>query len=223
LTILVAYTTLNIQVTAMLLARRFCSLFFWEYVEMFLKPTFDDALDLFQPKRGVRADTLMVKDVDKRPNNSQQRDLEEKITAIDGLDLSMIKMKLCLPIEQEGKGWSTDQTDNCERLYKMFLKLNIMHPSASVVPTKEIDEMWHAHILDTRKYHADCQKVFGFYFHHFPYFGLRGEEDKANLYSAFEATKSLFLKHFGEDLTKVSEGATTCGNRNCNGCRNSDP
>ena len=134
----------------------------------------------------------------------------------------MIKMKLCLPIEKEGKGWSEDQAEKCERLYKMFLKLNIMYLEFSVVPTKEIDEMWHAHILDTRKYHADCQKVFGFYFHHFPYFGLRGDEDKANLHRAFDITVSLFAKHFGEELKRTNEGSTTCGNRNCNGCRDSD-
>lgn len=145
--------------------------------------------------------------------------MDNQDTSIDELDLSMIKMKLCLPIEDEGKGWSLDRANRCERLYKMFLKLNILYPEVSVVPTKEIDDMWHANILDTRKYHADCQKVFGFYFHHFPYFGLRGEEDKASLSHAFDITKSLFTQHFGEDLTRA-EGEATCGNRNCNGCRN---
>lgn len=159
--------------------------------------------------------------VDSR-NRSQQRDLDSQITAIDELDLSMIKMKLCLPLNKEGKGWSLDRADRCERLYKMFLKLNIWYPEVSVVPTKEIDEMWHAHILDTRKYHADCQSLFGFYFHHFPYFGLRGDEDKANLYRAFDITISLFAEHFGEDLTRTPEGVAECGNRDCNGCRDSD-
>src|SRR3989344_486002 len=149
----------------------------------------------------------------------QEAQPKTPIQKIDELDLSMIKMKLCLPIEDEGKGWSLDRANRCERLYKMFLKLNILYPEVSVVPTKEIDDMWHAHILDTRKYHADCQKVFGFYFHHFPYFGLRGEEDKASLSHAFDITKSLFTQHFGEDLTRA-EGEATCGNRNCNGCRN---
>lgn len=36
------------------------------------------------------------------------------------------------------------------------------------VPNKQIDEMWHEHILDTRKYSDDCQTVFGYYLHHTP-------------------------------------------------------
>lgn len=36
------------------------------------------------------------------------------------------------------------------------------------MPSKVVDEMWHAFILDTRKYTAFCKNAFGAYFHHLP-------------------------------------------------------
>ena len=37
------------------------------------------------------------------------------------------------------------------------------------VPTIDIDLFWHQHILDTRAYAKDCQKVFGQFLHHFQF------------------------------------------------------
>jgi len=121
---------------------------------------------------------------------------------VDRIDLTMVKMKLCLPVDKEGKGWSQERADEAESQYRMFLKLCAMFPEVDVVPTGLIDEMWHQHILDTRAYAADCYAVFGKMLHHFPYFGLRGEEDAANLRRAFATTVALFSEHFGIDITK---------------------
>jgi hypothetical protein len=41
-------------------------------------------------------------------------------------------------------------------------------------PTPEVDEFWHQHILDTRRYREDCERVFGRYVDHTP--GLEPEE-----------------------------------------------
>lgn len=120
---------------------------------------------------------------------------------IDNLDFSMVKMKLCLSVEQEGNGWTPEFADKAEEHYKMFLKLHILCPHAVIAPTTSIDEFWHRHILDTRKYQEDCQNVFGSYLHHFPYFGLRGEEDAKNLQKAGETTRALFMEHFGVKIS----------------------
>ena len=129
---------------------------------------------------------------------------EESLKIIEELDLSMIKFKLCIPVKQEGKGWTPEHADNCEKWYKRFLKLHVLCPNATIVPSRTIDEMWHAHILDTRKYHKDCESIFGCYLHHFPYFGLRGEEDAENLHKALASTKILFEEFFGESLDGLS-------------------
>ena len=122
---------------------------------------------------------------------------------VAALDLSMVKMKIQDP--DEGKGWTPEQCDEVELEYKRYLTLNLRFPDHAVVPTKEMDQMWHYHILDTRAYHADCEKVFGEYFHHFPYFGMRSDDDERALESAFEETCALYRQEFGEDLLRAAE------------------
>lgn len=120
------------------------------------------------------------------------------IQAIDQLDLGPIKVKL---MREDGENWSLEQVNMAEKWYKRFLFLNLMHPSATIVPTHAIDTFWHYHILDTRKYAEDCQKIFGTFFHHFPYFGMRGDEDVENHSKAVANTKALFLSEFGADAS----------------------
>ena len=67
-----------------------------------------------------------------------------------------------------------------------------------------MDTMWHYHILDTRAYVKDSQELFGGYFHHFPYFGLRGEEDAKNLETTFGKTKDLYETFFGELMIRLN-------------------
>lgn len=45
------------------------------------------------------------------------------------------------------------------RDYLHFLYLLAMNPGTTIVPTKMMDALWHAHILDTRKYAADCAMI----------------------------------------------------------------
>ncbi len=68
-----------------------------------------------------------------------------------------------------------------------------------------MDTMWHYHILDTRAYVRDSERVFGGYFHHYPYFGLRGDEDARRLKATFETTKELYEREFGEPMARNRE------------------
>lgn len=137
------------------------------------------------------------------------------VATVDDIDLHMVKSKLCLPEDQEGKGWSPEQADRVEVWYKRFLKLNLLYPTKSIVPTRMIDVMWHAHILDTRAYASDCGQVFGEYLHHFPYFGLRGEDDARDLAESFAETCELFVLHFGQSPDSLQ--ASGCNGRGGSG------
>ncbi|MFM6129989.1 MAG: hypothetical protein ACKPBV_14885 [Sphaerospermopsis kisseleviana] len=66
-----------------------------------------------------------------------------------------------------------------------------------------LDDYWHNHILDTRKYAEDCDLIFGFFLHHYPYFGLPGEEDEGQNIPAFAVTQKIWEEAFGTPL--VSE------------------
>ncbi|BAY83337.1 hypothetical protein NIES267_28240 [Calothrix parasitica NIES-267] len=125
------------------------------------------------------------------------------INKLNQLDLRTIAHELMHASEKEK--WSFEQTKQALNHYSMFLWLINLYPDRKLVPTQEIDRVWHYHILDTMKYAEDCQMLFGRFIHHFPYFGKRGKVDKKNLYTAFRETQKLFQQHFGIDLATVEE------------------
>ena len=84
-----------------------------------------------------------------------------------------------------------------------------------ICPTGPIDEFWHAHILDTEAYARDCNELFGEYLHHFPYFGMRGPADRADLETAFEQSRVLFIRHFGIDPCGGEAQARGCSPQRC--------
>ncbi len=93
--------------------------------------------------------------------------------------------------------------------YKMFLYIQYLYPHLQLVPTQEIDEVWHVHILlNTFKYIQDCQGLFGRIIHHASITELPQQESKT---LTLARTQALFELHFGKDsLTKKSQSAA-CG------------
>lgn len=130
------------------------------------------------------------------------------MAGIEDLDLEMIKLKLMDP--DEGEGWSRDYVDQVCEEYRKFLTMTRLYPELAIVPSAPVDAFWHNHILDTQKYGPDCEKVFGFFLHHFPYFGMRGEEDMANLNSSWENTIQAYRRHFGEPPPGFWEAGMRC-------------
>ncbi|HEU4851400.1 MAG TPA: glycine-rich domain-containing protein-like [Telluria sp.] len=121
----------------------------------------------------------------------------DDFAAIAALDLDPIKVKLMHA--QSGEGWSREKADAVEFEYRRFLYLMKKFPQENSAPLFDVDTFWHYHILDTMKYMEDCQVVFGHYLHHFPYLGLRGEDDDALHEQAGERMKQLYDATFGSD------------------------
>ena len=142
-------------------------------------------------------------------NSRQERPVEEVVAAIQSLELDPIKLKLM--DADEGYGWSREHADQMEVAYKRFLTLLVTHPETGIAPTKEIDKFWHGHILDTKKYAEDCQNVFGYFLHHFPYFGMRGEDDAAQLEQASQNMHRIYAEQFGESMPTSQAKAAFCG------------
>ena len=131
---------------------------------------------------------------------------------IDKLDLSAIKFKLV-----REKGWTETRVNNAEIIYKGFLYLCSEFPNIALVPTEDMDEIWHNHILDTVKYMEDCDNIFGHYLHHFPYLGIRSKEDEQTLKDTFEKSINIFKDVLNIDVPALSQAGTcysNCGNRN---------
>lgn len=140
--------------------------------------------------------------------------MSEVYQRINELDLEPIMVKIM--DKEEGLGWSLDFTKRIASEYKRYLILCLENPDFPVVPSTLVDDFWHHHILDTQKYYEDCQNIFGYFLHHFPYFGMRSEQDEENLKKAWEESCALYEKRFGEidqELWSSSNRCPNCGRR----------
>lgn len=138
-----------------------------------------------------------------------------KLDEIVNLDFERLKWKLAHSSEAK---MSPELCDLAEREYRRFLTLHLLYPKAELVPSKLVDEFWHAHILDTAAYAEDCQKVFGKFMHHFPYFGIYGEDDQQNLNDSFDKAIQLYKETFGEEPPTIKEGKSSSTDR-CHDCK----
>lgn len=89
----------------------------------------------------------------------------------------------------EGPAWPPAFAEAAIREYCRFLALAYTFKEA--VPALAVDEVWHQHICDTRRYSKDVENVFGagVKLHHYPYFGLGGEHgERAELVDRFQRT-----------------------------------
>ena len=126
------------------------------------------------------------------------KSVEQIVAAINALDLDPIKLKLM--DAEEGQGWSRAYVDRVELAYRRFLTLLVKFPQETIAPSKDVDKFWHGHILDTMKYAEDCESVFGYFLHHFPYFGMRGDDDAADLRDASSRMQVMYEREFGESM-----------------------
>jgi hypothetical protein len=122
-------------------------------------------------------------------------EINSALKQIEKIDFGMIKLKL--QDSEDGNPWTTLQCEQAEADYKRFLALKKVYPNKEIVPNRVVDKFWHQHILDTVQYADDSQSVFGYFLHHFPYFGMRDEKDYQNLVNAFNETSYLYFMHFG--------------------------
>ncbi|HLX03535.1 MAG TPA: hypothetical protein VKS80_15620 [Trinickia sp.] len=116
--------------------------------------------------------------------------------AIDELDFDRMKQKM---LHGKRSTWTAATLAHAEQGYRRFLKLAAKYPQMPVVPSEAVDDFWHAHILDTQRYAADCERIFGGVLHHNPYVGIDGPDDEARLLSMAEETNKLIASEFHGD------------------------
>ena len=134
------------------------------------------------------------------------------LKAVMQLDLEPIKMKL-MHVES-GEGWSLEKADAVEKEYRRFLCLMKMYPEEDTAPLVDVDTFWHYHILDTMKYAADCEQAFGYFLHHYPYVGMRGEDDEQFRVDSGERMRELYEATFGDAYPGTrTEAATSPASR----------
>ncbi len=99
----------------------------------------------------------------------------------------------------EKQGWPLERAEAARAEYVRFLTLLQRKPGFMLIPwpneegQDDLDQFWHQHILDTAKYAADCNALFGRMIHHNPHVP-RGSEDERD---ATEKTQRLYARTFG--------------------------
>jgi hypothetical protein len=125
------------------------------------------------------------------------RSVERVIDAIEALDLEPVKQRV---MDAElGEGWTREYAESIERGYKNYLTMltKYQEDAEDIVLSKDVDEFWHAHILQTIKYTDDCDRVFGMYLHHNPHIGERTQADIERKVALAEKTRRLYQEEFG--------------------------
>jgi len=141
-------------------------------------------------------------------SNSAKSDIPETI------DLNSVRDAL-----MEKQGWSRERAEAARAEYVRFLTLLRMKPGFMLVPwpnaegQDDLDQFWHQHILDTAKYAADCNRLFGRMIHHNPHV-VRGSGQESE---AVEKTHRLYARTFGSGPygkpadTAFVAGCAACG------------
>lgn len=153
--------------------------------------------------------------------NLQDAVIEERLARVDELDLEPLVFKLMHP-DHGDPGAELSRADQDVELYRCFLRLCVLYPETTIVPSRVIDHVWHAHMLDTVKYRTDCDRVFGQPLDHFPYAGLCGEDDQRAWREDYSRTRTLFHQHFSVEIG-ADPAASACANHGdgadcCTGC-----
>lgn len=128
-------------------------------------------------------------------------DVAAALRRVGEVDLSRISRKLQY---DDPDYWTDERIARAEETYRRFLALNLLYPSETLAVNRMLDDYWHAHILDTKKYAEDCDAIFGSMLHHYPYFGLPGEEDEGEHFVAFGVTQEIWEKAFGAPMVRES-------------------
>jgi hypothetical protein len=131
----------------------------------------------------------------------------------EDLDLTSVREAMV-----EKHGWGVDRAREAQREYVRFLTLLQMKPGFMLIPwfdskgRDDLDQFWHQHILDTAKYAADCNTLFGQMIHHNPHV-LKGSEQESD---AAEKTRRLYTRTFksgfyGDLANPADYSGSACG------------
>ena len=86
---------------------------------------------------------------------------ESPVLSPRDLDLAFLRAAL---VARDGLDAAT--ADRALDEYRGFLAACKAAPHARLVPSSLADVAWHRHILHTRRYAADCARLFGGFLHH---------------------------------------------------------
>jgi hypothetical protein len=94
--------------------------------------------------------------------------------------------------------WPNEQIELAIKSYRYYLFICRSYPTQEHSPHWITDEVWHNHILFTKCYIEDCDKIFGEYFHHTPVVA-NGTTERKVREGAYDNTRRHSILIFGND------------------------
>ncbi len=123
------------------------------------------------------------------------------LASLPNIDLGRVMPR----VAKENPDWNTERLRVAECEYLRFLQLCKTFPERKISAPPDVDEVWHAHMLDSVHYMRDCNNYFGFYLHHDP---CIGETDLENA----RETLVLYENTYGTTVPAAWAGLMTCAN-----------
>ena len=118
--------------------------------------------------------------------------------------------------EHKIDGWNHEKAANAVERYQKFLLLIAKQPGLSYAPTRDIDEIWHLHMLSPRAYQHDCDRLFGDVLDHDGGFG-KEEDELPILKAVFERTAAMWEEAYGEPYVVGADAQATKCWHDCQG------
>ena len=131
----------------------------------------------------------------------------------ESIDLTLVKKRTI-----RVHGWNDERANTAVFEYRKLLVLAKL--GVHVVPGKDIDEIWHSHILFSQNYAKDCNEFFGYFLHHKPADGSTAEDNAKRKLS--HANMIVMYKHYfcqEPPATWIVNYNDPCGSMGCDvGC-----
>ncbi len=130
-------------------------------------------------------------------SDQQLRDIRCGLEELRDFHFRWIANKLA---SERYAAWPNHVCEAAERDYRRFLALSRALPTVALVPSFLVDEFWHLHILNTRRYAEDCGRFFGYLLHHLPAEVDASRDSRDQLLRQAYDSQQLWREVFGEDL-----------------------
>lgn len=140
-------------------------------------------------------------------------DASQELTGVVSIDL----VRASYRASSFPKDWSEVRRQREAQRYARFLLLARDNRSHSIAPTRDIDQMWHLHMLHPKAYYEDCMRLFGEIFDHDGGFGAAADEEPI-LRENFLKTMALYEQRWGEPYVDAGEDGTNCWHNCQNRC-----
>lgn len=124
--------------------------------------------------------------------------LEEAKEYIYSIDFSQI-----INLMVSHLGWLKKDAIDTRDQYSnfLYLKFKYFDKNYTLVPTIDIDEFFHLHILDTKKFREDSNFLFKKPIEHYPYYGIDGKSTITDLNNSFNNTQELYYNEYSCYMT----------------------